>query len=274
MANLKRKGNGKKRSRKTVPISEYASKEIGTDVIVTGDEELVAVGKGNRATIASTGAVSKGSLFPILCDEKSIVNWMFVGNPKSKKLYENNPEDFITDVYLASLMILPKKYVSDKWGFSYGKDKNTDGKSRLNDVLKRAFTRSGGRVDYYTPKLQGKGIQHYDLKENTKKYENLFAEDIDREQLELVKKLPNNSIERKIMQPSVWLNDFVMDVKHKESEFEYVGSDGELKVARKLVKKELYKLADYAKYKDHRDKVIEVADNYKTDFSKPFDLMK
>ena len=276
MAVPKRKGDGTKRMRKTTRLNDFVRKEIGTDVLVSNDEELKAFGINKRGTVCASTSVRSGKLFTILFTESQILELSFKGFRKQQKMCEQNKQDFYNDMFLQSVKIIPKGVVATKWGFSYGdssQNKKEDGRSDYNKVVKYIYLFSGERIDYLTPKLCKKGAQHVGEagKGKTKKiYEQVEME----EQVELVRKLPNNCLERRIMQPEQWIIDLVYDIKSIENEFEYIDKHDCTRVDRRQCKQALSKLLSYNKYINHRDKLQWIIDNYKTDYKQVMEFRK
>lgn len=258
----------KKRTRKVEPINDFVSKEVNTSVLITLDEKLVTMGESRKKqTVAKpdTGLYMK-PLFTTLWSISEIEHYAWNGFDKQKEIAFYNKQEFIDDLFLNSNRIVFTKHIASKYGFDYYSiNKDTDeleltpGKTNLNQVIKAYFFCSGGRIDFRTIKVKAKGVSHFD---KNYKWSNQSTEI--KEQLDLVRDMKSNDKRRKLYIPSAWLNDLLIDIEALKSKHTVI-KKGKSYVDLKAVKSDMNQFLSYSKYKNHKSKLKEIIEYFKTD---------
>lgn len=258
MALFKIKLNNK-RSRKVLN-----NRELNTCVSVEDTEVLDTLGTKEKQTITRLdSSVDRNYLFSSLYDLKYIEDYAWKGFPKQRELSEKNKQEWIDDLYLKSLDIIYTNYVASKYGFDYYNNKThklIPGKTNLNKVIKRLHSVSGTRINFLSRKLIMKGVLHYKTTGRQK-----FDYDAHLDQYNYVKSLPRNAIERKLYIPSEWLDYLVQDIISIESKHLIVDDKGNEWINKGAVKNDLTSLLNYDRYKNHKERLLEIIANFKTD---------
>lgn len=256
-----------KRSRKLESKTDNIFGEINTCVLVDNNEVLDTIGTREKQTVARLDSnITKDYLFNALYDLDYIEDYAWKGFPEQRKIAESNKQDWIDDLYLKSLGIIYTNYVSNKYGFDCYNRKTGElirGKTALNKVIKRLHSVSGTRINFLSKGIILRGVQHYKKIGKSK-----FDYDKHLNQYEYVKNLPRNSAERRLYIPSEWIDSLINDIVAIESKYVYQDNKGNEYVNKQAVKEDLKSLLDYPKYKEHKDKLLEIIENFKIDDKK------
>ena len=280
--------NKSRRKHRKAEFENYYNKEkeIGTSVTKFEEEDFKCLKKKNQVIpVTSVPKESKQTfIFTMynwkgeLLSKENVIKLVW-NRPTTKvslnaiiairKIIGDREQEFEEDLYLTGQGMIAINYVADKWGFTKYACNGHPGKTALNTIKKRYLLISGGRMYFFTPKLESDGVIHTNGQSGNKN--NDYDYEIYLKQKQFVDELYNSDKRRQLFVCPEWMENLIRVVDGIKGNYVKLDENGQPKLSKngkhilydlKNLRKALQEVIEYKQFEPYKERVKEILDNY------------